>query len=267
MTVPDGAVDAIEIPGTGLRLAYRRRGDDVELELCGEVAAEQRPAAARAAAEVVRTLRDRPALAGAAVHLAADHPAGSIDPLPEEVADLAGLPRRRDLLQMRRPLPVPTDHPARLRAPAVDVRPFRSGADDAAWLEVNNAAFAHHPDQGRETPATLASRTAEPCFDPEGFLLADDPDRPGHLAGFCWTKVHPPTDDAPELGEIYVIGVDPDHHGRGLGVALVLAGLDHLAGRAIATAMLFVDADNDPARRLYVGLGFEIASRRRVYTP
>jgi mycothiol synthase len=266
VTVPDGAIDSIEIPGTALRLAYRRRGDDVELELCGEAAAAERPQAARAAAEVVRTLGDRPALAGVAVHLAADHPADSIDPLPEDVADQAGLPHRRDLLQLRRPLPVEADHPARRRAPALEVRPFRSGADDAAWLEVNNAAFAHHPDQGRETPATLASRTAEGWFDPAGFLVADDPDRPGHLIGFCWTKVHPPTDDAPELGEIYVIGVDPAHHGRGLGVSLVLAGLDHLAGRGVATAMLFVDADNDPARRLYVGLGFEIASRRRVYT-
>ena len=45
----------------------------------------------------------------------------------------------------------------------------------------------------------------------------------GRLAGFCWTKVH--DDEEPPLGEIYVIAVDPDFVGRGLGRALTVAGL------------------------------------------
>ncbi|MBX3285698.1 MAG: mycothiol synthase [Actinobacteria bacterium] len=188
--------------------------------------------------------------------------------MPEAVATAAGLGRHRDLLQLRRPLPVPTDHPARRRAPAVAVRPFDpdpGAGDRSAWIRANNRAFAQHPDQGTETDATLAARLAEPWFDPSGFLVVDDPDRPGELAGSCWTKVHPATDHEPALGEIYVIGVDPSQQGSGLGVALVLAGLDHLAGLGLGTAVLFVEADNRPALALYDRLGFSVHARRRVY--
>lgn len=200
---------------------------------------------------------------GIRLHLAADHPAETLDELPELVADAAGLTERRELLQMRRPLPVSASHPARTGAPPVVTRPFEPGTDDAAWIDVNNRAFADHPDQGRETPDTLADRMTEPWFDPAGFLVADEDDGSGALAGFCWTKVHR---TEPPLGEIYVIGVDPRHRGEGLGPSFVLAGLDHLASTGIATAMLYVDAGNTPAVRLYERLDFTVHRRRRVYT-
>lgn len=142
------------------------------------------------------------------------------------------------------------------------------GEDDAdAWLSVNNRAFAHHPDQGNKAYDDVLDLEGEDWFDPDGFLVADDPARPGRLSGFCLTKVHPPTEGDPELGEIYVIGVDPSHAGEGLGASFTLAGLDHLAGRGIATAMLYVESDNEPARRLYDRLGFATHLRRRLYAP
>ena len=214
----------------------------------------------------------QPRFASIPFRLIADHPIDSLQPLPEAVADAAGLSERRDLLQLRRTLPIEVDHPARSTAPALAVRAFRieveqGQADDIdGWIRVNNRAFAHHPDQGRETRASLLGQIAEDWFDPAGFLVADDPARPGELSGFCWTKVHPATDRDLELGEIYVIGVDPSHAGEGLGASFTLAGLDHLAGRGLANAMLFVDDDNDPARRLYHRLGFTAHHRRRVYS-
>ncbi|CAN5893351.1 hypothetical protein BH23ACT2_BH23ACT2_03040 [soil metagenome] len=260
--------DALAVDGASdLAIGWARRGDSVELEISGDHRSP--PTSPELVADLARTVTAvlaRPELDGASAHLAADHPSGSLDPLPEAVADATGFTDRRDLLQLRRGLPVEVDHQARDGAPALRTRAFRPGADESAWLRVNNRAFADHADQGHETTQTLDVRRAEPWFDANGFLVADDDGRPGELAGFCWTKVHPPTATEPELGEIYVIGVDPVHRGEGLGLSFVLAGLDHLTGRGIAIAGLFVDANNGPARRLYDRLGFAVHRRRRVYT-
>jgi mycothiol synthase len=182
------------------------------------------------------------------------------DERADEAVASAGFVPERDLLQMRVPLPLAEEPvwPAGTR-----VRPFEPGADDDAWLDVNNRAFADHPEQGGWVRETLRRRMAEPWFDPGGFLLAVDAEG---LAGFCWTKVHPPAPgDAQALGEIFVIGVDPSRHGRGLGRALVVAGLASLAGRGIRTGMLFVDGANTPAVRLYESLGFTTYRRDRAY--
>jgi mycothiol synthase len=166
-----------------------------------------------------------------------------------EIAATVGLSPGRRLLQMRRPLPLEPE----LLAMAEDlaVRPFRVGRDEPAWLSVNNAAFASHPEQGGWDHEVLAARMDQDWFDPEGFLLHHEGDA---LAGFCWTKMHL---DSPEgLGEIYVIAVDPAHAGRRLGARLVVAGLDHMTRSGATTAMLFVDEDNAPAMAMYRSLGF-----------
>jgi mycothiol synthase len=186
---------------------------------------------------------------GGHVHLWVPKPT----PVHDALAEAVGLRRGRELRQLRRPLPVG-------EAATIDVRPFVPGADEVAWLEVNNRAFRWHPEQGGWDLETLRNREEQPWFDPAGFLLHE---RDGKLAGFCWTKVH--DDHDRPLGEIYVVAVDPGFQGLGLGRQLVLAGLDWLAGRGLRHAMLYVDADNEPALRLYEKLGFTVDHVDRAY--
>jgi mycothiol synthase len=153
------------------------------------------------------------------------------------------------------PLPVSADQRAAL-PPGVELRPFRPGRDDSAWVEVNNRAFAGHAEQGNWTRDTLGRRLAEPWFDPTLLLVAED----AHgVAGFNWMRLE--GDD----GEIYVIGVDPRMQGSGLGRALAVAGLDAVHARGARTGSLFCAADNRPALALYRSLGFAVTRTDRAY--
>lgn len=171
----------------------------------------------------------------------------------DDLAARCGLEPVRTLHEMRRSLPLD-------RHADVVTRPFVVGRDEEGWLAVNNRAFAGHGEQGGWTRATLDARMTEPWFDPDGFRLHE---RDGHLAAFCWTKLHHELD--PVVGEIYVIAVNPEYHGLGLGKQLTLAGLDSIADRKVTVANLYVDADNSAAVGLYRGLGFDVHRTRRVF--
>ncbi|KUH71451.1 mycothiol synthase [Mycolicibacterium novocastrense] len=175
-------------------------------------------------------------------------------------ASSLGLTVVRELLQMRRPL---TDLPPTPVPDGVRITTYSGPQDDAALLRVNNAAFVWHPEQGGWTEADIAERRGEPWFDPHGLFLAVDVDS-DEVLGFHWTKIH----DA-DLGEVYVVGVDPSAQGRGLGAALTLTGLHHLAERLSASAdptvMLYVEADNSAAVNTYRKLGFTVFSVDAAY--
>ena len=168
----------------------------------------------------------------------------------------------RVLWQMRRSLRTPLSPP--VLPPGVSLRTFSPDLDAQAWLEVNSRAFANHPEQGGWLVADLESRMGEPWFSTDGFILAISDDT-GDIAGFHWTKVHGATGHVAHaneahaheaLGEVYVVGVDPHWQGTGLGRALTVIGLQHLRDLGLSQAMLYVDATNGPALKLYSSLGF-----------
>jgi mycothiol synthase len=165
------------------------------------------------------------------------------------LAQRYGLSRMRELWRMGRGLSGPDLTEPALPA-EITIRAFRVGVDEAPVVRVNRRAFAWHPEQGAMTENDLRTKQQEGWFEAAGFLVAVDPaDR---IVGFHWTKVHPDG-----TGEVYVLGVDPDTHGKGLGTALTLAGLRYLRDVGCAAVILYVEADNPAAIKVYERLGFQ----------
>ncbi|WP_344685450.1 mycothiol synthase [Saccharopolyspora taberi] len=164
------------------------------------------------------------------------------------LAERFGFVRPRELWRMGRELDA--ELPEVELPPGVAIRAFRVGLDEAEVVRVNHRAFSWHPEQGGMTESDLRLKEKEEWFDPAGFLLAVNAD--DRLLGFHWTKVHPDG-----TGEVYVVGVDPDTQGNGLGRSLTVAGLRHLRDTGCRRVMLYVEADNEPAIRVYQRLGFQ----------
>jgi mycothiol synthase len=185
------------------------------------------------------------------------------DPQKTVAADL-GFAVQRQLAFMTRRMDDPPAPPA--LPDGVTLRPYREGRDDAAFLEVNNAAFAGHPENGGWDEATFAERRALDWFDPNGLIMAW---RGDELLGFHWTKWHShDSDEVPAhepVGEVYVLAVHPRAQGLGLGRALLEAGLAHLWDRGCRLAVLYVDCDDTAAVGLYESAGFELAYHEVCY--
>jgi mycothiol synthase len=143
------------------------------------------------------------------------------------------------------------------------IRTFISNFDNQAFLSLNNRVFANYPDQGGWSDEDLKVRLNEDWFDEKGFFVAEDK---GDLIGFCWTKIHGAhthshsgeDDDHGHdaLGEIYVLAVNPDYKGQGVGRDLTITGLNYLKYQGLNNVMLYVGVENKPAFNLYRSLGF-----------
>jgi len=196
----------------------------------------------------------------AAARLPADSGVWSFGDLPPARAFAAarGLIADRELLMMATELP-DAEVGTTPRTPAdLQIRPY-GPADETAVLRINARAFAHHPEQGAMDAAEFAARRAQQWYRDEDLLVATRADL---AVGFHWTKRH----DA-ETGEVYVLAVDPDAQGGGIGTALLLAGLAHLRAAGIRRVILYVAGDQPVAVHLYRSHGFEVTHRDVMYVP
>jgi mycothiol synthase len=133
------------------------------------------------------------------------------------------------------------------------IRTFNPAQDKDPWLALNNKIFTNHPDQGAWALEDLENRMAENWFDPEGFILAVKGDE---IVGFVWTKIHHDFVNQEPVGELYVVGVDPDYSHQGIGRAVSVAAINYLVEKGLKHSMLYVDADNERGLALYTSLGF-----------
>jgi mycothiol synthase len=160
-------------------------------------------------------------------------------PAARALAASHGLTAVRELLHLVGPVS------SRHRSEHVDT--FVPGADEDEWVALNARTFVGHPEQGAVTRADVLQLETEDWFRADTFLVLR---RGSRMIGYCWLKVEN------DRGEFYVVGVDPDHHSEHLGSLLFDAGLSRLAELGIRDAHLYVEADNEPALRLYRARGF-----------
>ncbi len=173
------------------------------------------------------------------------------DVTPAVASLTAGARLGRQLLILRRHLD------GELPAAAIGTRPLRDEERDA-WLAVSNAAFSGHPENGGWTRADLDWRVDARWTDLARWPVVV---AGGRLLAGVWTKVEPGSTE----GELYVVAVDPEHHGRGFGKAVVAAALRDLRAHGCTSAVLYVDADNTAALALYRSAGFEQGDVHRCF--
>ena len=174
-------------------------------------------------------------------------------PGAQALAASAGLRAERTLLVLRLTFDGPP--PAERQLDGVTIRSFEP-ADADAVIAVNGRAFAHHPEQGAMDRADFDRRTSSDWFDPAGLFVAE---RDGTIVGFHWTKIEE------GIGEVYVVGIDPDAQGGGLGTALTARGLRHMHEQGVPVVDLYVEGDNAPALKVYRNLGFEDWAKDVLY--
>jgi ribosomal protein S18 acetylase RimI-like enzyme len=90
-------------------------------------------------------------------------------------------------------------------------------------------------------------------------------DANGSPVGFVAAKLH----HEQEMGEVYMIAVDPSAQNRGIGAALAEIATDWLRESGMRTAMIETGGDSGhaPARRLYEKAGYTPLPTVRLFKP
>ncbi|TVR27206.1 MAG: GNAT family N-acetyltransferase [Nitriliruptor sp.] len=176
----------------------------------------------------------------------------AVGPAEHDAAAAAGFRVERRLYVLSRALPTDDSVGAvaleRLAAAGTIVRAYVPDHDDAEVVAVLAAAYDGTDDGGWDL-ARFRERRSWSWFRPEDLLVAADPD--GTIAGLHWLKRR-----GAGSGEVYNLAVHPRAQGRGVGPALLHAGVCHLADIGCDEVVLWVDAANERAVRLYQRHGF-----------
>jgi mycothiol synthase len=133
---------------------------------------------------------------------------------------------------------------------------FMQPGEEARLTDLQNRSFTGSWGYNPNTVEEIRVRVNLPNCSPRDIILAFDSDKP---IGYCWTRINF-WDNTPDqgTGRIYMMGVDPDYRGRGLGRQLLLAGLSYLKSKDLRRVELTVDSENKEACTLYKSVGFKL---------
>ncbi len=136
------------------------------------------------------------------------------------------------------------------------LRSFRFGTDEQGLTYLQNATFGGSWGFCPNTVEEISARARASRSYPDGIILITEGAR---LAGYNWTMRTRSGDGA--IGWIAMTGVHPDFRNKGLGMAVVIAGMAHLQENGVDGIELEVDSQNTPATRLYRRLGFRTTAQ------
>jgi len=130
--------------------------------------------------------------------------------------------------------------------------------EECKLVQIQNRSFANTWGYSPNTIEDIIYSTSLPNCSSKDIILASDADKP---IAYCWMKIGFGEDKAAiggGKGRIYMLGVDPDHRGKGAGKQVLLAGLSHFESKGVRIVELTVDSENKPACALYRSVGFEV---------
>ncbi|MGE5607980.1 MAG: GNAT family N-acetyltransferase [Bacillota bacterium] len=139
--------------------------------------------------------------------------------------------------------------------PGFTVRSITGEHEAEPRVMVHREAFA----PSRLTVLTYLDVMRTPGYRRELDWVVIAPD--GTFAAFCLCWL----DERNHLGLIEPAGVHPDYRRRGLGRAVLTAGLSRLQSLGATAAVVNARDDNEPGKRLYASLGFHPANRSLGY--
>ncbi len=146
--------------------------------------------------------------------------------------------------------------------PGFSLLPFVPGQHDEAFAEALTDAFADHWGASPHTVERERQRQGAPGFRAENTLMAVEATET--IAGLCIVLIDPSSGEPPLIDDL---GVRPRFRRRGLGRALLYAGLHLIRSQGHCRASLVVDAANPhQALKLYESAGFIVVNRTTLYS-
>ena len=131
------------------------------------------------------------------------------------------------------------------------VRSLVAGQDEQTLTDLQNVSFGENWGFSPNTVEQIRVRVEHNSGGPESVIFITDDGKP---AAYNWTMFF--ADEREPSGVIAMTGVHPEYRGRGIGRAVVTAGIAHLVERGANFVDLEVESENTPARELYLKLGF-----------
>jgi mycothiol synthase len=131
--------------------------------------------------------------------------------------------------------------------PGYELRAYQRG-DEAAWAKIMNISM-----EGRRTAESAKHELIGcPEFMPAGlFFVTHEGEPVGSCCAFRRSKTER------RVGYLFMLGLLPEHRGRGLGKALVHAVMRFFREMGFEEVTLHTDDFRLPAIRLYLKVGFE----------